>query len=84
RGGALTGYRNGWAIEGVETPLVVKEEGKGSGEKSTVYVNMTGWDRRETHMKFMETQDFKDHQHYYMDVEGIRGAEIVHARFYEV
>ena len=82
RYGGLTGYRNGWAVEILSTPLLEKaDEGK---RKCDVCVNMTGWDKMETHIKFMETQDFKDNQHWFMDIEGLRGAEIVHARFYQV
>ncbi|KAL8875628.1 MAG: hypothetical protein Q9198_006041 [Flavoplaca austrocitrina] len=82
RHGGLTGYRNGWAMESLSTPLLENaDEGRG---KCDMYVNLTGWDKMETHMKFMETQDFKDNQHWFMDVEGLRGAEIVHARFYRV
>lgn len=32
-------------------------------------------------MRFMESQD---NQHCYMDVEGIKGGEIVHVRFRQV
>ena len=82
RHGSLTGYRNGWAMESLETPLLEeKDEGRG---KCDVYVNLTGWDRVETHVRFMETEDFRDNQHWFVGVEGLRGAEIVHVRFWEV
>ncbi|KAL8634863.1 MAG: hypothetical protein Q9228_007583 [Teloschistes exilis] len=84
RHGALTSYRNGWALESLDTPLLEKGGEKESGGKCDVYVCLTGWDKMETHVKFMESQDFKDNQHWYMGVEGLRGSEIVHARFYEV
>ncbi|KAL8925876.1 MAG: hypothetical protein Q9172_002029 [Xanthocarpia lactea] len=84
RHGSLTGYRNGWAVESLKTPLLEKGDGKDEGGLCDVYVNLTGWDKMETHIEFMGSQDFKDNQHWYMDVEGLRGGEIVHARFYEV
>ncbi|KAL8965452.1 MAG: hypothetical protein Q9183_003846 [Haloplaca sp. 2 TL-2023] len=82
RHGALTGYRKGWALESLDTPLLEKGDGEDTG-KCDYYVNLTGWDKMESHQKMMETQEFKDNQHWFMDVEGIRGGEIVHARFYE-
>ncbi|KAI4261766.1 MAG: hypothetical protein L6R42_003041 [Xanthoria sp. 1 TBL-2021] len=96
RHGGLTGYRNGWAVEELSVPLTERgdmdgDEGKGGGrdiegeeDKCTVYVNLTGWDERETHMRFMETEEFKENLHWFMDVEGVAGSEIVHARFWEV
>lgn len=64
-------------------PLFEKVDGKEEGEDYDFYVNLTGWDNIETHLKWMESQAFKDNQHWYMDVKGIRGGEIVHTRFYE-
>ncbi|KAL8764895.1 MAG: hypothetical protein Q9209_007827 [Squamulea sp. 1 TL-2023] len=96
RYGGLTGYRNGWAVEELGTPLLERKDRDGNGngngngegdredEKCTVYVNLTGWEDRDSHMRFMETEEFRENQHWFMDVEGIRGAEIVHARFWEV
>lgn len=66
RHGSLTGYRNGWAFESFEslsTPLLDQKD-KGRG-KCDVYVNFTGWDTVETHVRFMETQDFRDNQHWF-------------------
>ena len=83
RHGALTSYRKGWALESLNTPLLEKGDGGEIG-KCDYYVNLTGWDKMESHVKFMETQEFKDNQHWYMDVEGIRGGEIVHARFHKI
>ncbi|KAI4285639.1 MAG: hypothetical protein L6R35_004616 [Caloplaca aegaea] len=88
RHGGLTGYRNGWALESLETPLFETKEGggevEGKGDRFDVYVNLTGWDKMETHVKFMETEDFRDNLHWYTDVEGGKGWEIVHGRFFEV
>ncbi|KAL8676820.1 MAG: hypothetical protein Q9186_006695 [Xanthomendoza sp. 1 TL-2023] len=84
RHGGLTGYRKGWSVEALSTPLLEKGDGKEDIGKCDYYVNLTGWDKMDSHVKFMETQEFKDNQHWYMDVEGLRGGEIVHARFYEV
>ena len=84
RHGGLTGYRNGWAVEGLNAPLVEKGDKAAIEGDCAVYVNLTGWEDREAHLKFMETEDFKENQHWFLDVEGLRGAEIVHARFFEV
>ena len=84
RHGGLTGYRNGWAVEGLTAPLVERGDAGAIKGDCEVYVNLTGWVDREAHMKFMETEDFRENRHWFLDVEGLRGAEIVHARFYEV
>ena len=85
RNGGLTGYRNGWAVEGLSAPLVERGDVAGAIEGDcAVYVNLTGWVDREAHMRFMETEEFRENQHWFLDVEGLRGAEIVHARFFEV
>ncbi|KAL8641795.1 MAG: hypothetical protein Q9226_008588 [Calogaya cf. arnoldii] len=82
--GGLTGYRNGWAVEEMSVGLIERGDGVREGEKCTVYVNLTGWDKKETHMRFMESQAFKENLHWFMDVEGVSGSEIVHVRFWEV
>lgn len=85
RNGGLTGYRNGWAVEGLKAPLVERGDVAGAIEGDCAfYVNLTGWVDREAHLRFMETEDFRENQHWFLDVEGLKGAEIVHARFYEV
>lgn len=82
--GGLTGYRNAWAVEEMSGGLVERGTEDREGEKSTVYVNLTGWDQKETHMRFMDSRDFSENLHWFMDVERVKGSEIVHARFWEV
>lgn len=40
----LTGYRNAWAVEEISRRLVERGTKDREGEKSTVYINLTGWD----------------------------------------
>ncbi|KAL8834090.1 MAG: hypothetical protein Q9170_003926 [Blastenia crenularia] len=82
RNGALTKFNPAWATEdGILAPLTGGEE-DGGKEGSTVYVNLIGWDEVESHMRFMETEDFKENSHWLTDVEGMKGFELLHAKFF--
>lgn len=61
----------GWIIEDVEY----------NGEKRKAYAAVLGWESVEAHMKFRDTQIFKDNIHLLRD--GPVGMEVHHTKFVE-
>ena len=65
----------GWVIEDVEHEKI------GSGKKGKAFVIVFGWDSVEAHMKFRETQAFKDNVHCLR--EGSLARAVHHTAFIE-
>jgi len=71
----VAGYQG--AAYGFTHEEVTLEDGK----KGKAVVLAIGWDAVDSHLKFRETQTFKDHIHLLTD--GISGAEMIHVQFLE-
>ena len=69
------GKSGGWVEEDVES------EKLGDGKKGKAFVGLFGWESVEAHMKFRETQEFKDNIHLLRD--GTAGMEVHHTSFIE-
>ena len=72
------GYKasaHGWIIEDVE------HEKLESGKKGKAFLALLGWESLEAHMKFRETNDFKNNIHLLR--EGPVGMEVHHTAFVE-
>ncbi|KAL9131655.1 MAG: hypothetical protein Q9217_000466 [Psora testacea] len=66
----------GWVIEEVQ------HDNFGQGKKGNAYVMLIGWESKEKHMAFRETQDFKDNVHLVRGGE-VKGMEVHHTSFTE-
>lgn len=64
------GTAGGWVAEELEDPK--------SGEKSKVYVCLIGWPSVESHMKFRETQSFKDNISMLRGAKDLKNVVMVH------
>ncbi|KAL9637211.1 MAG: hypothetical protein Q9164_002338 [Protoblastenia rupestris] len=67
---------SGWVIEEVE------HECLGKGKKGNACVMVIGWESKEKHMEFKETQDFKDNIQLIRSDE-VKGTEMHHTSFSE-
>ncbi|KIW70731.1 hypothetical protein PV04_02972 [Phialophora macrospora] len=64
------GTAGGWVAEELEDPK--------TGEKAKVYVCLLGWPGVESHMKFRETQSFKDNVHLLRGAKDLKNVAVVH------
>ncbi|KAJ9611489.1 hypothetical protein H2200_004673 [Cladophialophora chaetospira] len=64
------GAASGWVAEELDDPK--------SGEKSKVYVVLIGWPSVESHMKYRETQSFKDNIHLLRGPKELKNVVMVH------
>ena len=69
------GVSSGWIVE------KVTHSSLGDGEKGNAYINVIGWESKEKHMQFRETQDFKDNIHLLRT--NAKGLEVHHTAFIE-
>lgn len=75
-GGSVEGYlgsSSGWSVEEVE------HEKLGAGSKGKAYMLAIGWQSKEAHMAFRETETFKNNIGLLR--EGPKGAEMHHVAF---
>ncbi|KAI9666782.1 MAG: hypothetical protein M1831_001558 [Alyxoria varia] len=70
------GYVEGWGEE-------LQENDKSPGGKSKVYIGCLGWNSKEEHMNFRETQLFKDNVHHILDAHQLKDVQMVHASLLE-
>ena len=70
------GMSYGWGVEN-DFPLRGGEE----GQKGAVLVSCIGWPSIDAHMKFRETEAFKENVHYMRAMDGIVKLEICHVKF---
>lgn len=73
----MTGAAGGWVIEDV--PYA-----KAEGGKAKLFQAVLGWTSVEAHMKFRETETFKENIHLLRDAEGMLGFDVFHVKFLEV
>lgn len=74
-----TGYKGsagGWSVEEVESP--------NGGHKCKIYAAVLGWESKEAHMNFRETQHFKDNAHLIKELPGLKDASMEHAKLQEI
>lgn len=64
------GTASGWVAEELEDPK--------TGEKAKVYVCLIGWPSVESHMKYRETQSFKDNIHLLRGGKDLKNVVMVH------
>lgn len=69
------GTAGGWAVEEVVDPK--------SSEKAKIYVCWIGWPSVESHMKYRETQSFKDNIHLLRGAKDMKNIEVVHVAMQE-
>ena len=67
-------YYDGWALEEVPTP----EPEASEGEKSRVFVNLAGWADVEAHVRFQNSDEFKENIHYLVGIKELRYMELYH------
>ncbi len=72
----IRGTASGWVAEEVEDPK--------SAEKAKVYVVLIGWPSVESHMKYRETQSFKDNIHLLRGGKDLKNLAVVHVATKEV
>ncbi|KAL8653587.1 MAG: hypothetical protein Q9210_002005 [Variospora velana] len=53
-----------------------------AGEKSQVYVNVLGWVDVDAHMRFQDSDDFKQNIHHLMDIRELRQLEMHHVKLH--
>jgi len=64
------GAAGGWAVEELDDPK--------SGDKAKVYVELISWPSVESHMKYRETQSFKDNIHLLRGGKDLKNVVMVH------
>jgi hypothetical protein len=69
------GIAGGWAAEEVTDP--------GSGEKARVYAGLISWPSVESHMKYRETDAFKDSIHLLRGAKGLKNVVMNHVNLTE-
>ena len=67
------GVSSGWILE------EVAPSSSTDGEKGHAYINVIGWESKEKHMQFRQTQVFKDNIHLLRT--GTKGLEVHHTSF---
>ncbi len=73
------GYKasaGGWVVEDVE------HKSFGEGKKGKVYAGLIGWESKDAHLRFRETQKFKDNIHLLRGPE-VKAIEVNHTSFTE-
>ena len=65
-----SGTAGGWVAEEQDDPK--------SGDKAKVYVCLIGWTSVDSHMRFRETQTFKDHIHLLRGAKDLKNVVMVH------
>ena len=68
-------HAGGWAIE---------EKVPSSHGEAKAFVSVIGWESKEAHMAFRETQTFKDNIHYLRESPALLGMEMFHVSFSEI
>ena len=66
-----SGLAGGWVAEELEDPK--------SSEKAKVYICLIGWESVDSHMKYRETQSFKDNIHMLRGAKDLKNTVMVHA-----
>ncbi|KAL8752226.1 MAG: hypothetical protein Q9184_005801 [Pyrenodesmia sp. 2 TL-2023] len=61
---------------------VMEQTTKNVGEKSQVYVNVLGWVDVDAHMRFQDSDDFKQNIHHLMDIRELRLLEMHHVKMH--
>ncbi|EXJ66106.1 uncharacterized protein A1O5_10721 [Cladophialophora psammophila CBS 110553] len=64
------GAAGGWVAEELEDPK--------TSEKAKVYVELIGWESVDSHMKFRETQSFRDNLHLLRGAKDLKNVVMVH------
>jgi hypothetical protein len=64
------GTAGGWVVEELEDPK--------SGSKAKVYVELIGWVSVDSHMRYRETQAFKDSIHLLRGAKDLKNLAVVH------
>ncbi|KAL8765250.1 MAG: hypothetical protein Q9209_007606 [Squamulea sp. 1 TL-2023] len=66
---------DGWATE---------HTANDAGEKSQVFINVLGWVDVDAHMRFRDSDDFKQNIHQMMDIREMRLLEMHHVKLHAV
>ena len=70
------GYVDGWGEE-------LQENSNSLDGKTKVYICCLGWNSKDDHMRFRDTQLFKDNIHHLRDAPHLKDMQMVHASLLE-